>query len=87
MDGGEQSYRNRSTALRAWVLELTGLSPNELKTLRAFFDSNKGRWGTFSFVDPISGSTITNCSFADDQWPESLGDRTCGVTLTIYEHA
>ena len=39
---------------------------DELSILQTFFESMNGRYGTFTFVDPVSGSNVT-CRFDTDE--------------------
>jgi hypothetical protein len=88
LDGSEQTYRDSGTARRRWLIELSLLGDYEIAGLRAFFEEQKGRWGTFTFVDPGTGLPHANCSFEDDVFPEvQQSEGINSVLLTVYEHA
>jgi hypothetical protein len=66
LDGGDQRYREFPTALRSWVIKLDMLDEGELSALEQFFVAQEGTFGTFSFVDPWTQTTVTNCSLYQD---------------------
>lgn len=87
LDGSEQTYRLAGSARRRWCIDLSLLDAPELASLRAFFEQQKGRWGTFAFVDPIDNQSCPNCSFEDDAFPEQQDREGAGsVSLVVYEH-
>ena len=67
LDGNEQRYADTSGALHKWVIRLNELDEGELAEVDAFFVTNEGQYGNFTFVDPWDGTPYTNCSFAGDQ--------------------
>jgi hypothetical protein len=86
LDGSEQAYQLRSAPRRRWTIELTLLDDNEVATLRAFFRQQKGRWGTFSFNDPVSGATYDKCGFESDVFPQTQeGEGRNRVRLVVAE--
>ncbi len=66
LDGSEQRFPWYAAALKRWVIRLELLDESELTALQAFFVSEGGRAGTFSFTDPFSGSMVT-CMFDSDE--------------------
>jgi len=78
-----QVYRERS--IRHWVIALNLLDASEVVTLREFFDEQRGRWGTFTFTDPVDAS-LHQCSFAEDSFPRRRDAAGYRTRLTIYEH-
>ena len=61
LDGSDQRYREFSAPLRRWTIQLSMLDEAELNALDQFFNSQQGRFETFSFVDPWTQSTIPSC--------------------------
>jgi hypothetical protein len=66
LDGGDQRYRQFPAPLRRWVIRLDMLDETELNALEQFFAAQEGSFSTFSFVDPWTQSTVTNCSLDQD---------------------
>lgn len=62
VDGSEQRFREFSGPLRRWVIELTTLDDEEMEAMEAFFVSEQGGYGTFTFVDPWDDEEYTGCS-------------------------
>ncbi len=87
LDGSEQTYRLAGGARRRWRIDLALLDARELAGLRAFFEQQKGRWGTFTLVDPIDAQSYPNCSFESDAFPEQQDwEGTGSASLVVYEH-
>jgi len=87
LNAAEQAYVDTTTARKAWRLSFTKLSDNEVATLKAFFESNQGRKGVFTFVDPWDAASYTTCSFAEDTFPQVQAEEgNNSLTLTVYEH-
>ncbi len=72
LDGGEQRYREFPAALRRWVIRLTLLDEEEMEGLEAFFLSEQGGFGKFTFTDPWDGQDY-DCSLDN---PEAFFDFT-----------
>jgi len=66
LDGSDQRYRQFPAPLRSWTIKLDMLDETELNTLEQFFVAQGGRFGIFSFVDPWTQTTFTNCSLDQD---------------------
>ena len=66
LDGADQRYRQFPASLRSWVIKLDMLDETELNSLEQFFVAQEGSFGTFSFVDPWTQATVTNCSLDQD---------------------
>lgn len=73
VDGSEQRYREFSGPLQRWVIQLTTLDEEELDAMEAFFLSEQGGYGTFSFVDPWDDSEYADCSLEN---PDAFFDYT-----------
>jgi hypothetical protein len=66
LDGADHRYRQFQAPLRSWVIKLDMLDETELSALEQFFIAQEGSFGTFSFVDPWTQDTVTNCSLDQD---------------------
>jgi len=87
MDGTEQRFRNYTSPLRRWVIQLDLLDETELHALREFFRTQAGAAETFAFTDPWDGTNYTACSIEQDVLSDSLEDELKGRTsLTIREN-
>jgi hypothetical protein len=88
LDFTRQAYRDLATSKKAWTIALDLLDASEIASLKAFFEQQQGRYGTFTFVDPWDSSSHANCSFSNDQFTQQQHIETQNrATLTIYEHA
>jgi len=67
LDGSEQRFAGFGTPLRRWVIRYDLLDESELGAMEAFFESQGGRAGTFSFTDPFDGTVYPSCSFDTDE--------------------
>ncbi|MGE5647839.1 MAG: DUF2460 domain-containing protein [Acidobacteriota bacterium] len=85
LDGSRQTYRQRGRAARRWVIELALLDDTEMSELCDFFQSQQGRFGTFSFTDPWDGTVYPNCSFGDDELLLQLSDEGRGSLRVVIE--
>jgi len=64
--GMRHSYANRATALWAWEIQYGALAGSEVTTLENFWNTQKGAWGEFEFIDPEDSSSHLKCRFAMD---------------------
>ncbi len=88
LDGKEQRCRQVGASQRRWVVELELLDDTELAEVGDFFQSQQGRFGSFTFEDPWDGTVHTDCSFEDDELELELsGEARGGVRLVIKENA
>ena len=87
LDGTEQRSRNWSGQARRWLIDLSLLDDAEARSIEELFVTQAGSYSSFSFVDPWSGTTYTDCSFAEDTLSISMEsqDRT-KLRLTIVEN-
>lgn len=72
-DGSEQRYPVFGKALRRWEVNLVKVTESELSALEDFFRAQKGRFGTFAFTDPWTGSVHPRCAFAHEELRLSFG--------------
>jgi hypothetical protein len=62
------------------VIRLDLLDETELASLDEFFQSQQGRFGSFSFADPRDGTTYADCSLESDEFASELADEMRGKT-------
>jgi len=87
LDGGDQRYRQFPAALRRWVIKLDMLDEAELHALEQFFAAEEGSFGTFSFVDPWTQTTFTNCSLDQDTFQYAVQGELRGTAqLVVVEN-
>lgn len=71
-EGKRWAYSHRPGPLRGWTVRYEVLTQAELDAIEAFWNSVKGRLGTFAFLDP-GGNMVTNSEdFADASWSSTL---------------
>jgi len=86
LDGSEQRYRDASSALHRWVIQLYSLDESELASIEQFFAANQGRFASFAFTDPWDGTLYANCSIeADAVDLTASGELRCATAVTITE--
>lgn len=61
IDGSDQRYLTQSKMLRQWQIRLDLLNETEIQQIEAFFVSQSGDYSPFTFPDPFSGASVTNC--------------------------
>ena len=87
VDGSEQRFRNETSPLRRWVINLSLLTEAEVVAIREFADNVSGRFEAFTFTDPWDATTYSNCSLDIDantiEWAQENNART---TLVIREN-
>jgi hypothetical protein len=87
VDGGQQCYRESKDALRRWQIRLDLLDEAETANLQAFFVSNQGRFGSFSFVDPWDDTEYADCSLEQDVFEFDLaGEMRARATVVVKEN-
>ena len=87
LDGSEQKFPLRGGATTRWIIRLDLLDDTEMAGVCAFFQSQQGRFGTFSFEDPWDGSIHPDCSFDSDELAlEADGEARGRLQLTIKEN-
>ena len=87
VDGREQRYRESPGPLHRWEIRLNALDEAEVAALDAFFWSNQGSLGSFSFTDPWDGTAYTDCSLATDEMDlTSLAEMYGRLSLTVVEN-
>jgi len=68
--GPRQSYSWRPNPLMAWDLTYPALTPAEYATLLSFFQSQLGRYGEFTFLDPGGNLVPASENFSDASWQQ-----------------
>lgn len=87
LDGSEQRFRDNPSVMHQWTIQLDLLDESELTALDAFFLTNQGGFGCFSFRDPWDGTVYPSCSLATDQFGFQLsGEMRGNTTLTVCEN-
>ena len=85
--GAEQRWRERGSGGRRWVLCLAEVDESEMAGIAAFFSSQNGRLGHFSFEDPWTGSVFPDCSFDQDGFTVSCaGEGRLSAVVQIREN-
>ena len=87
LDGSDQSFLAYAAPLHKWQIKLELLDEVELGSLEAFFATQEGRSGSFSFTDPWDGTVYPNCSFDSDTFMAELKGWGEGATeLVVREN-
>ena len=87
LNGSDQRYRQYAAPLHRWAIQLNMLDETELNALEQFLISQGGRFGTFSFVDPWTQTTFSNCSLDQDTLDFALLAETRGTAnLVVVEN-
>src|SRR5947209_17370205 len=87
VDGSLQCYRAAKDDLRSWPIRLDLLDESELENLQAFFLTNQGRFGSFSFVDPWDGTEYPDCSLDQDSFEfVLLGEMRARTVLVVKQN-
>lgn len=72
--------------LHSWKLSYPLLTDADALTIETFFLGQQGRYGIFSFTDPISGTTYTKVRFASDNLAfQYLTKNQQSTELTLME--
>ena len=61
LDGTQQRCLVRGKKLRRWLISLTQLQESELANLEQFFDAVQGNAELFTFIDPVTDESVSNC--------------------------
>jgi hypothetical protein len=87
VDGSQQCYRETKDALRLWPIQLDLLDESEVAGLQAFFLTNQGRLGSFSFVDPWDDTEYPDCSLDQDSFEFTLlGEMRAKTVLVVKQN-
>lgn len=87
LDGTEQRFRDNSSVLHRWIIQLDLLDEAELAALDQFFMLSQGRFGNFAFTDPWDGTVYPNCSLSDDAFIFQLNGEMRGRSaVTVSEN-
>ena len=63
LDGSQQRYLLQPRMFRAWRINLTQLSEDEIQNVETFFAAQLGTYSTFTFPDPFTGKNVQNCRY------------------------
>jgi hypothetical protein len=83
IDGSDQRYRDYAAPLEKWEIRLDLLDQSELYTLEQFFNTQEGRFGTFSFTDPWTQVLYSSCSIDQDSLKYELTEEARGNTSVV----
>ena len=87
LDGTEQRFRENPAVLHQWTIQLDLLDESELAELDQFFQSNQGRFGSFTFTDPWDGTVYPSCSLMKDTFSFQLRAEMRGKSqITVCEN-
>jgi hypothetical protein len=71
LDGTDQRFLACGKVFRRWAIDLRLLNESEIASMEDFFTAMSGEYLTFSFPDPISGTSVPNCRIGA---PELISD-------------
>jgi hypothetical protein len=72
--------------LMRWKLEFPSISDTDMANLEAFYVAMNGRWQTFSFTDPDSGTVYTKVRFDQDSFTYTyLAKNQASTTIMLAE--
>jgi hypothetical protein len=80
LDGTGQRFLARGRILRRWFIELRLLNESEIAAVEAFFNTMKAEYSTFSFPDPISGTSVPNCRLGAPELTSDYQDVDAAAT-------
>ena len=87
LDGTEQRFREYSSPLRSWSIDLKLLDDTEMTTLESFFVAQGGQYGSFSFTDPWDQATYANCTIENPELTLRYeGPQSGSVSLVVREN-
>ena len=68
VDGTGQRFRAARGPAQHWVIQMSHVSAEEMADIEKFFESARGGFGSFSFVDPWDGTEYSDCSLDADSF-------------------
>ncbi len=83
MDGSRQKYPLIGTGLRRWTIQLDLLREDELGAVIAFVEQQGS--APFTFTDPITGASVSNCVLASEQFDAMIAAKLSGQTTVVIE--
>lgn len=87
LDGTEQRYRDSSSPLHRWGIQLSELDESEIAAVEEFFTTNQGQFGTFVFIDPWDRHEYKNCSLMGESIDvRALAEMHGSTTLIVVEN-
>jgi hypothetical protein len=81
IDGSDQRFLTRGNTLRAWHVQLSALSEDEIFAVEQFMEALQGQYSLFNFPDPYSGQPVANCRLGSN----TLATEYLGVGLTATD--
>ena len=71
VSGERNSYAHRAAPLWSWNLQFPALIPGDADTLDAFFAARKGRYESFTFLDPSGNLFAFSDDFSQPDWTKT----------------
>ncbi|MES1257607.1 MAG: hypothetical protein ABUS51_04220 [Acidobacteriota bacterium] len=83
LDGSTQRYPLRGAGLRRWTVRLDLLDDQELAAVIDFVEQQGS--GTFSFVDPVTGDTASQCIVAGETFDSIAESEMTGQARLVIQ--
>jgi phage-related protein len=85
LDGSEQRFRAGGNALMAWEIWVQKLDEKELSDINAFHAALRGSAQTFTFADPWTGLSYSNCRITDECWSTGMDVASSSTAIHIIQ--
>jgi hypothetical protein len=83
MDGSQQRYRIYGAGLRKWSVKLAQLDEQELGSLIAFAEQQRGT--PFAFTDPVTGANVASCIISGQRFDAAMTDEMSAQATVLIE--
>jgi len=83
LDGSQQRFRMYGNGLRRWTVKLDLLDEQELGAVIDFIEALGS--AVFAFIDPVSGTTASNCVISGEQFDATMTGEAKGQTTVMIE--
>lgn len=81
LDGSRQRFKLYAGPLRKWTIRLELLDDQEIATLQGFLEQQGS--STFSFTDPVNGSTAATCIIDGGEWQVDVQEELRSATKVV----
>ena len=86
VDGADQRFLACGSVLRRWLINLRLLNEAEIAAIETFFNTMGGEYSTFTFPDPVSGTSVPNCRIgAPEMISEYQGVDISATSIWVVE--
>lgn len=86
VDGTDQRFLASGSVLRRWAIDFRLLNESEIAALEAFFSAMSGEYSTFTFPDPITGTSVPNCRIGAPELISNYQDvDTAATSMWVVE--